>query len=299
VLGGVEFKLWQEFALDNHESEAAQVDHLMESDNSLTTSSVESAESSNGVALEVSEKFIGRWTQLISTTNWEKGKIISQWRDALQASGAASVDYSDEAWSRFVGGVTSQHVGRLRRVYDRFASDYMTYKGIYWSHFLAALDWDDAPMWLEGAVQSKWSVSQMRRTRWEAMGGDPALEPRESEIVTAEQDEDFEPLAEAGNIASYDDSTRSVAEGPRPEDPDFGDEDLVGSEDFGSEDDAPWEEPEVAESPFATLPSLPVDLAEALEQFKLGIIRHRASGWTEVSKADVLKALDALKAFCQ
>lgn len=250
-------------------------------------------------AIEMSEHFIGRWTQLISTTNWEKGKIISQWREALQDSGASSVHFSDEAWCRCVGGLTPQHVGRLRRVYDRFANVFTTYPGIYWSHFLAALDWDDAEMWLEGASQSRWSVSQMRRTRWEAMGGDPNQEPRESDVTMTTEDEDFTPLAEADGSASTSDAPRSIAEGPRPEDPDFGDEDSVAGADFDGADDLPWDEAEPTSSPFAALPSLPVDLAEALEQFKLGIIRHRASGWAEVSQADVIKALDALKAFCQ
>ncbi len=247
----------------------------------------------------VTEPFVGQWSQLISRTNWEKGRIIQQWREALRSSGAPVTAYSDEAWSRCVGGITSSHVGRLRRVYERFGNVYETYAGIFWTHFLAALDWDDAEMWLEGASQSRWSVSEMRRTRWQANGGDPASEPVDSDVVTAEIDEDFTPLAEADDFTAAEDNTRSVAEGPRPEEPDFGDEQESGAEAIASDDDLPWEETEAPESPFAALPSLPVDLAEALEQFKLGIIRHRANGWNEVSQSDVLRALDALKAFCQ
>ena len=250
--------------------------------------------------VEVSAHFIGRWSELISTTNWEKGKIISLWRATLQETGAPSSAFSDEAWCRCVGGVTPQHVGRLRRVYDRFHSTYTTFPGLYWSHFLPALDWDDAEMWLEGATQSKWSVSQMRRTRWEAMGGDPASEPREADIVSSSDDEDFTPLAENDDSTSTKDGPRSVAEGPRPDGPDFGDEGNgpITTDNFEDSDDGQaWEETDPAESPFASLPSLPVDFAEALEQFKLAIIRHRAGGWSEISETDVLKALDALKAF--
>ncbi len=250
--------------------------------------------------VEVSAHFIGRWSELISTTNWEKGKIISLWRDTLREASAPSGTYSDEAWCRCVGGVTPQHVGRLRRVYDRFNKSYTTFAGLYWSHFLAALDWDDAEMWLEGATQSKWSVSQMRRTRWEAMGGDPAIEPREADIVSSTDDEDFTPLADGDEATSVKDGPRAVAEGPRPDGPDFGDEDDRGSatdslNDPGAATD--WEETEPVSSPFASLPSLPVDFAEALEQFKLAIIRHRSGGWSEVSQGDIGKALDALKLF--
>lgn len=272
-------------------------------ESSVNEMAVEAANATNAVdsqehEVEVSAHFIGRWSELISTTNWEKGKIISLWRETLREANAPSSAYSDEAWCRCVGGVTPQHVGRLRRVYDRFSNSYTTFAGLYWSHFLAALDWDDAEMWLEGATQSKWSVSQMRRTRWEAMGGDPASEPKEADIVSSADDEDFTPLAD--DETSVQDGPRAVSEGPRPDGPDFGDEDdsAAAPEAFDdASDSADWEETEPVSSPFASLPSLPVDFAEALEQFKLAIIRHRSSGWAEVSQADVTKALDALQAF--
>jgi len=47
--------------------------------------------------------------------------------------------------------------------------DSSQYEGLYWSHLQAALDWDDAEMWLEGAIQNQWSVSQMRGQRWETL----------------------------------------------------------------------------------------------------------------------------------
>ena len=118
---------------------------------------------------QTSLPFVGRWNQLVSNTNWEKGRIIHQWREALRESGAPATEYSDDAWSRRVGGVTGQHVGRLRRVYQRFGLSYPDYAGLFWSHFQAAIEWDDAEMWLEGAVQNGWSVSQMRH----ATLGDP------------------------------------------------------------------------------------------------------------------------------
>ncbi len=120
--------------------------------------------------LQSSESFIGQWNRLISTTNWEKGGIILQWRESLKQSLGSASESSDETWSQLVGGVTSQHVGRLRRTFERFGHVYQEYEGIYWSHFYAALEWDDAEMWLEGAIQNRWSVSAMRRQRWEVLG---------------------------------------------------------------------------------------------------------------------------------
>ena len=114
---------------------------------------------------QASEVFLGQWKRLVSTTNWDKGRIIYEWRQALIETGAAQGEYSDEAWSQRVASVTPQHVGRLRRVFERFAQVRESYDGLYWSHFQAALDWPDAEMWLEGAVQSDWSISEMRAAR--------------------------------------------------------------------------------------------------------------------------------------
>ena len=144
--------------------------------------------------LEVtSQPFVGRWNRLVSTTNWEKGRIITQWRETLIDQDVSATEYSDEAWAILVGGVTGQHVGRLRRVYQRFGPSYEQYDGLYWSHFQAALDWGDAEMWLEGAVQNDWSVSQMRRQRWETLGAVESDKPQEDDVIKNELDEDFEP----------------------------------------------------------------------------------------------------------
>ena len=148
-----------------------------------------------------SDAFVGRWHGLVSTTNWEKGRIIYEWRHSVGETDAPLSDNSDEAWSQKVGGITPQHVGRLRRVYERFHSVYASYEGLYWSHFHAAIDWDDAEMWLEGAVQNRWSVSQLRKQRWETLGSIPELEPKEETAVLSEVNEDIE-IPETGSGAS-------------------------------------------------------------------------------------------------
>ena len=37
---------------------------------------------------QTSLPFVGRWNELVSHTNWEKGRIMHQWRETLRASGA-------------------------------------------------------------------------------------------------------------------------------------------------------------------------------------------------------------------
>jgi hypothetical protein len=249
---------------------------------------------------ETSVAFVGRWRGLISTTNWEKGRIIQEWREALKASGTSVQEYSDEAWSRRVGQVSGQHAGRLRRVYERFHSVRESYAGLFWSHFQAALDWSDAEMWLEGAVQSDWSVGEMRAHRWEALGGAANGQPRDEEVADAEFDEDADPAAtppvgevrdptEGLNGASRSNVSareRSSSE-EQPDD--------AGTAFDAENHDYPAKSASAPVRPFQHLPQLPDDVAEAFESFKLAILHHKVSGWRDVSSDAVLQSLEALK----
>ena len=248
-----------------------------------------------------SESYIGQWNQLISTTNWEKGEIICQWRAQLRDEGAPSSGWSDEHWSQMVGGVTPQHVGRLRRTFERFGHVYQEFKGIYWSHFYAALDWEDAEMWLEGSVQNSWSVSRMRKERWETLGKVPEDKPKNSDIVTVETDEETQSLAIAEPGGREKGNDKDIPEGPNyDEGPDFGEEPGPGSGGNSLASDEPTKS-DVSEAsgvsirPFESFTNLPQDVSEAADSFKISIIRHRASEWAEFSKDEMLGLLDALK----
>jgi hypothetical protein len=240
-----------------------------------------------------STEFVGRWSRLVSTTNWEKGRIICQWRDALAATDVPDGSCTDEAWARRVGNVSPQHVGRLRRVYQRFAETQEQYAGLYWSHFQAALEWSDAEMWLEGAVQNGWSISQMQDERRQTLG-EIESEPSGDADGLAEWDEDA-PAIERGRLpevispemaevhdAAADDDEASLHESDGTSPPDPADA---------------YADPTPAEPlrPFEDLPSLPPNLAEAFEAFKLAIVHHRLAGWKEVACEDVLAALNALR----
>lgn len=266
-----------------------------EGQETVSTGELETAAAENWEV--ASDPFVGRWNQLISTTNWEKGRIIQQWRAALRESGSPATEYSDDSWSRRVGGVTGQHVGRLRRVYERFGSAYTDYAGLHWSHFHAAIDWDDAEMWLEGAVQSHWSVSQMRNQRWETTGRLEAETPHDEDIVTNEMDEDYE-ATEAEERADRSESAGGTS-GPLDEGPDFGGDSgessgQTSANASGSAEEEPAKSVEYVR-PFEELGELPGDLAEAFDAFKLAILHHKLDGWQQVSSQDVLASLDALK----
>ncbi len=260
--------------------------------------------------VELQQPFVGQWNSLISTTNWEKGRIISQWRAALIEAGAPVTDYSDEAWASRVGGVTSPHVGRLRRVHDRFSEQAKTYPKLYWSHFLAALDWDDAALWLQGAVEEQWSVSAMREQRWKANGAMESDRPGSSQIVDVEIDEDTPDLGTApaqggSSPRDYEGDTDGMSSGPAYEPPDFGDEAELAARPEGNHmNDANAAESGgigVAENgapspmqPFAGLPALPDDLSDVIESLKLSVLRHKTTGFEDVSADTIRRYLDAV-----
>jgi hypothetical protein len=232
---------------------------------------------------------------LVSTTNWEKGRIICEWRQALIDSDAPFVNSTDEAWSKQVGGVTPQHVGRLRRVFERFGDSHEQYAGLFWSHFFAALDWPDAEMWLQGAVESNWSINQMRDKRWETNGSPSDSTPRDSDIVAAEIDEDVHAVDSANSAAVLSGEVSEVHDTERDEE-----ENSDSSAPFDADDSEPApeayaESPTTPVRPFENLPSLPDDLKEAFELFKLAILSHKISGWGEISVNQVVGVLESLK----
>ncbi len=266
--------------------------------------SLDATAASSGQLDILSNPYVGRWQRLVSSTNWEKGRIILQWREALIVENAQVMEYSDEAWARRVGTVTGQHVGRLRRVYQRFGSTQESFGDLSWSHFHAGVDWDDAEMWLEGALQSSWSVTQMREHRWETLGGRLTDKPRHEDIVIAELDEDFE--SEGPGFPDSPESTITpvydqALSGPLHEGPDFGEEKMVSSQQEPKPvaaldiDPSPPGEPVDLVSPFRNVDNLPGDLGEAMEAFKLAILRHKSTGWQEASCQSVLDSLEALK----
>ena len=268
---------------------------------------------------QASSKFEGRWNRLISSTNWEKGQIIHEWRVALKAAEAPATDYSDEAWAQRVGGVTGQHVGRLRRVFERFGKTASQYEGLYWSHFQAALDWDDAEMWLEGGIQNSWSVAKMRKARWEALGAPDDLKPKDEDIISSEANEDLdvredhEPELVDSSVEKIEapdadgGSTSSGTTGPDlGEGPDFGDDSAEGAPGTTESGSSSTSDPGASiysgdpdtvpfVRPFENLADLPDDVSEAFESFKLAIIRHKADDWQAIAREDMLGTLEALK----
>jgi hypothetical protein len=157
-------------------------------------------------------------------------------------------------------------------------------------------------MWLEGAVQSGWSISEMRQKRWETMGSVEGDGPPQDEAACEPWDEDADA---SDDVAS---GTLGMVRAPQRDGEYGGDgSDEVGGSDGSEFDDgqgvsdaAAYETAAKAARaeairPFANLPSLPPDVSDAFEAYKLCILRHKLSGWQDISKRDMLSSLDSLK----
>lgn len=248
-----------------------------------------------------SQPFVGRWNRLITTTNWEKGRIILAWREALIADDAAVSDYSDDAWAQRVSGTTGQHVGRLRRVFERFNGVHDQYENLFWSHFQVAIDWDDAEMWLEGAANNRWSVAIMRRQRADTLGELDHADEEDNAAVLDESDEMPNEIMELTTPATLSEKTTNVLQADS--------EDAVQEDNPAADGDAPARvenenDSLVDQSPLSTtqtaqrinnLSSLPDDLVDAFETFKLVILRYRAESWETCSRDDVVNVLESLQ----
>ena len=258
----------------------------------------------NTIIDQLSEPLVGKWNVLVSQTNWEKGTLILRWRSELIAAGQPNTVYSDEAWARRVGNVTAQHVGKLRRVAERFGEKHHDFARLYWSHFNAALEWNDAELWLEGAVQSDWSVAQMQVQRWDALGVSNAHKPQEGDIFVAELDED----------AFSRQSSQNRIEGRNAEigavDPLVGFEPTIVPDTLAESPQK--KKPKKTKAKHSELDSntpstvevlvslkgistFPADVAEPLELLKVAVLNHKLAGWKAISAEQMRKSLDDLK----
>lgn len=259
--------------------------------------SAASRESTPPTGEELVAQLVLQWNRLVSNTNWEKGRIICDWREALLTRGAGVTEYSDENWAQLVGGVTAQHVGRLRRTFQRFGDNRDQYPGLFWSHFLAALDWDDAPMWLEGAIQNDWSVSQMRGKRWEVLGTPESQQ--QAELAEANAWEESPPKNQSAVDQVHDfrepvSEESSVKPAARTRHEDTVERYVPGEKPTALEATPAKQQPRRA-ALNVNVELLPDDLADAFEQFKLAIIAHRREGWRDTTPESVCECLDALK----
>ena len=255
---------------------------------------------------EIAAEFVGFWNVLVSKTNWEKGKVVHSWRAKLQEAGMPRSVYSDEALSQRIGNVSPQHVGRLRRVYERFG-DKPVLPNLYWSHYQAALDWDDADEWLARASEEKSSVAQMRVARWEKNGAVLQSKPRAEEDYPTERDEDVNPLNDSNADAPMTSQETDANANPDENAPKKKKKNKAKNRESElgeySGELEPWERDGSATefttgdvlNAIAQLDPLPTELAEPLEALKVAVLTRKIEGWPDAAPSQIAAHLSEIK----
>lgn len=101
----------------------------------------------------------------ISDSSWVVGSMASQWL-RKHASGRTDTDFGS------LVGLSPDQVYQRRRVWETFGDVKESHPKLRWSHFFAALDWDDAAECLTWASDVQANVPEMRAWRRAQNGQD-------------------------------------------------------------------------------------------------------------------------------
>lgn len=122
-------------------------------------------------------------------SNWELGRLAAEWT-SKHARGRGDADFAE------LVECDDGTIRQARSVWQRFGISYSGTK-LSWTHFRAALAWDDAEHWLQQAEELELSVADMRRMRGMTLPADSHDEPpgaqEEEQEDEAEQAEEQPP----------------------------------------------------------------------------------------------------------
>jgi hypothetical protein len=120
---------------------------------------------------ESEEELISKAQSAVSQSNWVVGECADKWTQRY-ARGRGDADFAA------LLGLTADQVFQRRRVWQTFADVHETYPALKWSHFYAALTWDDAPECLQWAEENQATVAEMKAWRRALRGEDLRNEPQ-------------------------------------------------------------------------------------------------------------------------
>jgi hypothetical protein len=155
---------------------------------------------------ESEDELISRAQSAVSQCNWSVGECAFKWTQKY-ARGRTDADFGA------LVGMSPDQVFQRRRVWETFADVHLTYGGLKWSHFYAALNWDDAPECLQWAEENQATVAEMKAWRRASRGEDLTVDAVDEEWGVAYVPS--EPVA-VKDPAEFEDSERR-GRGPRGE----------------------------------------------------------------------------------
>ncbi|HET6425782.1 MAG TPA: hypothetical protein VFG20_18980 [Planctomycetaceae bacterium] len=114
---------------------------------------------------ETEQDLIQRAQSAVSSCNWEVGQCAGLWTKRF-ARGRTDADFA------LLVGLTGDQVYQRRRVWETFGDVSANYPALKWSHFYAALTWDDAAECLQWANDIGSTVAEMKAWRRAQRGED-------------------------------------------------------------------------------------------------------------------------------
>jgi len=108
---------------------------------------------------------ISRAQLALSRCNWEVGECAALWTKRF-ARGRTDADFGA------LVGLSQDQVYQRRRVWETFGDVVENYTNLKWSHFYAAINWDDAAECLQWAHDVQAGVAEMKAWRRAQKGED-------------------------------------------------------------------------------------------------------------------------------
>ena len=125
---------------------------------------------------ESEEQLVSRAQEAVSQCRWVVGECAARWTERY-ARGRTDGDFAA------LIGLTGDQVYQRRRVWETFAEARGDFSRLKWSHFYAALNWDDARDCLKWADETHSTVAEMRAWRRAQRGEDLSADPLEDEQI--------------------------------------------------------------------------------------------------------------------
>lgn len=121
---------------------------------------------------ETEASLIARAQVAVSRCNWEVGECAAMWTKRF-ARGRTDADFAA------LVSLSADQVYQRRRVWETFGDVSGNYSTLKWSHFYAAINWDDAAECLQWADDVQAGVAEMKAWRRAQRGEDlsaPAMD---------------------------------------------------------------------------------------------------------------------------
>ena len=124
---------------------------------------------------ETEASLIARAQVAVSRCNWEVGECAALWTKRF-ARGRTDADFAT------LVSLSADQVYQRRRVWETFADVFQNYATLKWSHFYAAINWDDAAECLQWADDVHAGVAEMKAWRRAQRGEDLNAPPLEESL---------------------------------------------------------------------------------------------------------------------